>query len=38
MQRAGLRFADEVIDVYGEIIASDPSKFDEFARTMREVV
>lgn len=38
MQRAGLRFADEVIDVYGEIIASDPTKFDEFARTMREVV
>ena len=38
MQRAGLRFADEVIDVYGEIIATDPGKFDKFSRTMREVV
>lgn len=38
MQRAGLRFADEVIDVYGEIIDLDPERFDKFARTMREVV
>ena len=38
MVRVGKRFADTVIDVYGELIASDPEKFDKFARTMREVV
>lgn len=38
MLRAGERFADTVIDVYGDIIALDPERHDEFARTMREVV
>lgn len=38
MKRVGGRFADTVIDVHGEIIKSDPSKFDKFARVMREVV
>lgn len=32
------QFAPVVIDVYGEIIKSDPTKFDALARTLREVV
>lgn len=32
------QFAPVVIDVYGEIIDGAPDHFDEFARTMREVV
>lgn len=32
------QFAPLVIDVYGEIIKGNPEGFDEFARTMREVV
>ena len=32
------QFAPLVIDVYGEIIKGNPRAFDEFARTMREVV
>ena len=38
MMRVGKRFADTVIDVYGELIEADPERFDKFARTMREVV
>ncbi len=38
MRLVGAQFAPLIIDVYGEIIAKDPSKFDEFARTMREFV
>lgn len=35
MKRVGARFADTVIDVHGEIIASDPEKFDALARHLR---
>ncbi len=37
MKRAALMFAPEVIDIYGEIIKTDPDKFDAFARTLREI-
>lgn len=36
MRRMGERFADEVIDVHGEIIALDPEKHDRLARKLRE--
>jgi predicted RNA methylase len=35
LRRVGGRFADEVIDVYGEIIAANPDKFDPLARKLR---
>jgi hypothetical protein len=35
MRKAGCLFAITVIDIYGEIINKDPSKFDEFARMAR---
>ena len=35
MKREGKRFADTVIDVYGELIESDPDKFDKTARMLR---
>jgi hypothetical protein len=37
MNAAGRLFAPEVIDIYGEIIASDPTKFDSIARELRKV-
>jgi hypothetical protein len=37
MTRIGERFADTVIDVWGEVIAIDPSKFDPLARKLREI-
>lgn len=38
MKRLGEMFADTVIDVHGEIIKTDPERFDKFARTAREYV
>lgn len=35
MKRMGERFADTVIDVHGEIIAVDPSRFDSLAVKLR---
>ncbi len=35
LKRIGERFADTVIDVHGELIASDPEKFDKLARMLR---
>lgn len=37
MKRIASRFADTVIDVHGEIIKSNPDKFDKFASTMRKI-
>lgn len=37
MRRMGERFADEVIDVWGEIINVDPSRFDRLAVRLREL-
>lgn len=37
MRRAGERFADEVIDVYGEVIQRFPDSFDALARGLRKV-
>jgi len=36
MKAAGRLFAPEIIDVYGEIILSNPASFDELARKLRE--
>jgi hypothetical protein len=38
MTRTAAHFAPEVIDVYGELIASNPSAFDETARRLRSLV
>ena len=35
MKLVGAQFAPEVIDVYGELIASDPTKFDRLAVKLR---
>jgi len=35
MKAVGALFAPVVIDVYGEIISSNPEKFDRIARTLR---
>jgi len=35
MRRIGKRFAPEVIDVYGELIAASPEKFDRLATLLR---
>jgi hypothetical protein len=37
MKLVAAQFAPEVIDVYGEIIAGNPSEFDALARSLREV-
>ncbi len=37
MKAVASRFAPVVIDVYGEIIASNPKKFDALARTLRSI-
>lgn len=37
MKKIAARFGDEVIDVWGEIIAVDPSKFDSLAVALRKV-
>ncbi len=37
MKRTALMFAPEVIDVYGEIINLDPTRFDTLARKLREI-
>jgi hypothetical protein len=37
MKRIGERFADTVIDVYGEIIAREPDRFDPLARVLRDM-
>lgn len=37
MRRAALLFAPDVIDVYGEIIAAAPDRFDALARRLRAV-
>jgi hypothetical protein len=38
LRAIGARFAPEVIDLYGELIATNPKAFDLTARTLREVV
>lgn len=38
MKRAGLLFAPDVIDIYGEIIAANPGRFDPLARLLRPLV
>ena len=35
MRKVGERFADTVIDVYGEFISAHPEAFDKVARTLR---
>lgn len=37
MKQTAKQFAPEVIDVYGEIIASNPTRFDRLARSLRAV-
>lgn len=38
MKLAASQFAPEVIDVYGELIGSDPGKFDQLAVALRKLV
>ncbi len=35
MKKIGQKFAPEVIDVYGEVLAADPEKFDQLAIALR---
>lgn len=37
MREVGYQFAPIVMDVYGELIALDPSKFDKLAQALRKV-